>query len=42
MLMFPNRGRGIVVLTNGVNGALLDEITRTFKNEYRLAPGRAQ
>jgi CubicO group peptidase (beta-lactamase class C family) len=40
MAMWPNRGRGIVILTNGVNGALLNEIVRAFAEEYRLAPAR--
>ncbi|MDB4874510.1 MAG: hypothetical protein JWM41_956 [Gemmatimonadetes bacterium] len=40
MAMWPNRGRGIVILTNGVNGTLLNEIVRAFAEEYRLVPAR--
>ena len=41
MLMYPNLGRGLVILTNGVSGALMTEIQRAFADEYGLgAPPR--
>ena len=36
LVMWPNRGRGLVVLTNGVSGALLAEISRAFAEEYGM------
>lgn len=36
VVMWPNRGRGIAVLSNGVAGGLLQEITRGFAEEYRV------
>jgi hypothetical protein len=41
LAMWPSRGRGIVILTNGVNGALMNEIVRAFREEYAL-PGPAR
>jgi CubicO group peptidase (beta-lactamase class C family) len=42
--MWPAAGRGIVILTNGVNGALMTEIVRAFDAEYgtSLAPPRVE
>lgn len=42
--MWPAKGRGIVILTNGVNGGLMAEIARAFDAEYgtRLAPPRVE
>jgi CubicO group peptidase (beta-lactamase class C family) len=37
-IMWPKLGRGIFVLTNGVNGALLAELTRAFAEIYGM-PG---
>lgn len=37
LVMWPARGQGLVVLTNGTNGALLGEITRSFAALYGLA-----
>ena len=34
MFMSPNRGRGLVIMINGVNGGLLAEIERAFAEEY--------
>jgi len=36
MEMWPGRGRGLFVLTNGVSGALLNEISRAFAEMYGL------
>jgi CubicO group peptidase (beta-lactamase class C family) len=36
VMMWPNRGRGIVILSNGVAGGLLQEIMRGFAEEYRV------
>ena len=36
MLMYPERGRGLVVMTNGVSGALLNEITYAFDEAMGL------
>jgi CubicO group peptidase (beta-lactamase class C family) len=36
LTMWPNRGRGIVIMMNGVNGGLMTEIERAFAEEYRL------
>ena len=33
-VMWPNRGRGLVVMTNGVSGAFIAEISRAFAEEY--------
>ena len=38
VVMYPNVGRGLVVLSNGVSGALLAEITRGFAEAYAV-PG---
>ena len=38
MMMWPSRGQGIVVMTNATNGALLEEIVRSFVATYGL-PG---
>lgn len=35
-VMWPNRGRGLVVMTNGVSGGLIGEITRAFQEELGL------
>jgi hypothetical protein len=42
--MYPALGRGLVVLTNGVSGGLLNQITRAWDAEYGLAtlPRRAE
>jgi len=41
MFMWPNRGRGLVVMMNGVNGGLMAEIERAFAEEYGFgAPPR--
>jgi CubicO group peptidase (beta-lactamase class C family) len=34
MFMLPNRGRGLVIMINGVGGGLLAEIERAFAEEY--------
>jgi CubicO group peptidase (beta-lactamase class C family) len=34
LVMWPHRGRGLVVMMNGVNGALIAEITRGFAELY--------
>lgn len=36
LVMWPARRRGIVIMTNGVSGALLQEIERAFDVEYGL------
>jgi CubicO group peptidase (beta-lactamase class C family) len=36
LVMFPARRRGIVIMTNGVSGGLLQEIERAFDAEYGL------
>ncbi len=36
MVMWPRRGRGLFVLTNGVSGSLLNEISRAFADRYGL------
>jgi CubicO group peptidase (beta-lactamase class C family) len=36
MFMYPKLGRGLVVMTNGISGALLTEITRAFAETYGL------
>jgi CubicO group peptidase (beta-lactamase class C family) len=36
LVMWPARRRGIVIMTNGVSGALLQEIERAFGAEYGL------
>lgn len=36
MLMYPAKGRGLVVMTNGVSGALLNEITYAFDEAMGL------
>ena len=38
LAMWPERGQGIVVMTNGVNGALMNEVVRAFREEYDI-PG---
>ena len=41
MFMLPNRGRGLVIMINGVGGGLLTEIERAFAEEYGFgAPPR--
>jgi hypothetical protein len=41
MFMWPNRGRGLVVMMNGVQGGLMAEIERAFAEEYGFgAPPR--
>ncbi len=41
MVMWPNRGRGFVILMNGVQGGLMAEIQRAFAEEYGFgAPAR--
>jgi CubicO group peptidase (beta-lactamase class C family) len=41
MFMMPNRGRGLVIMINGVGGGLLAEIERAFAEEYGFgAPPR--
>jgi hypothetical protein len=43
MRMYPKLGRGLVVMTNGVSGALLTEIARAFAETYGLpSPPRAE
>jgi hypothetical protein len=34
--MWPRLGRGLFVLTNGVSGALLNEISRAFRDVYGI------
>ena len=34
MVMWPARGRGLVIMMNGVNGGLMQEIQRAFAEEY--------
>jgi CubicO group peptidase (beta-lactamase class C family) len=36
VIMWPRLGRGLFVLTNGVSGALLNEISRAFADMYGL------
>ena len=36
IVMWPRRGRGLFVLTNGVSGSLLTEISRAFADMYSL------
>lgn len=36
VMMWPRVGRGFVVLTNGVNGALLNEVRRAFAELYGI------
>jgi CubicO group peptidase (beta-lactamase class C family) len=41
MFMRPNRGRGLVIMMNGVDGGLMTEIERAFAEEYGFgAPPR--
>ena len=41
MFMWPNRGRGLVIMINGVGGGVLGEIERAFAEEYGFgAPPR--
>ena len=40
MVMWPNRGRGIVIMMNGVTGPLMAEIMRGFTTEFIDAPRR--
>jgi hypothetical protein len=41
MFMWPNRGRGFVVMMNGVQGGLMAELERAFAEEYGFgAPPR--
>jgi hypothetical protein len=41
MFMWPNRGRGFVIMMNGVQGGLMAEIERAFAEEYGFgAPPR--
>ena len=37
LVMWPARRRGIVIMTNGVSGGLLQEIERAFDAEYGMA-----
>jgi CubicO group peptidase (beta-lactamase class C family) len=37
LVMWPEQGRGIVIMTNGVSGGLMDEVQRAFAGEYGLA-----
>jgi CubicO group peptidase (beta-lactamase class C family) len=41
LTMWPNLGRGIVIMTNGVSGGIMNEISRAFVEIYGL-PGRAR
>jgi CubicO group peptidase (beta-lactamase class C family) len=42
-IMWPKLGRGIFVMTNGVNGALLAELSRAFAEVYGMpAPPRVE
>jgi CubicO group peptidase (beta-lactamase class C family) len=34
MFMWPNRGRGFVIMMNGVQGGLMGEVERAFAEEY--------
>ena len=36
IVMWPRRGRGLFVLTNGVSGSLLNEVSRAFADLYGL------
>jgi CubicO group peptidase (beta-lactamase class C family) len=36
MYMWPNLGRGFVVMMNGVNGGLMSELERAFAEEYGI------
>jgi len=38
-VMWPKLGRGLFILTNGVSGALLSEITRAFADIYGFGAG---
>lgn len=41
MFMWPNRGRGFVIMMNGVQGGLMGEVERAFAEEYGFgAPPR--
>ncbi len=43
MFMYPRLGRGLVVMQNGVTGALMNEIARAFAESYGLpAPPRSE
>jgi CubicO group peptidase (beta-lactamase class C family) len=39
LVMWPKQRRGIVIMTNGVSSALMDEIQRAFADEYGLGTG---
>ena len=36
LIMWPDLGRGLVVMMNGVNSGLFDEIMRSYAEEYGL------
>jgi CubicO group peptidase (beta-lactamase class C family) len=42
VIMWPTRGKGLVILTNGVSGALLAEIRRAFNDTYGMPGGPRQ
>ena len=43
LFMRPNRGQGLVIMMNGVNGGLMTEIERAFAEEYGFgAPPRIE
>jgi CubicO group peptidase (beta-lactamase class C family) len=43
MMMWPARGRGFVIMMNGVNGGLMNEIQRAIAEEYGVgAPPRME
>jgi hypothetical protein len=43
MLMYPNRGRGYVIMMNGVNGGVMGEIERAIAEQYGFgAPPRVE
>jgi len=39
LVMWPRLGRGLVVLTNGVSGALMGELTRAFAERHGVPAG---
>jgi len=40
--MSPVRGRGLIIMINGVNGGLMNEIRRAFNEEYGIANPRPE
>jgi len=42
MFMYPQRGRGLVIMMNGVNGGLMAEIERAFAEEYGVTAAPRQ